>query len=384
VYGDYQNEIYLGGLGDQVPGYPISLQELEKAAYDKMSPEARGYVEGGAGSGYTMRANRTAFERLRLVPRMLRNVAQRDLSVEVFGKTLPAPVLLAPIGVQSIVHPEGEVAVAHGAAEVGMPMVLSTAASNSMEDVAAACKGNTRWFQLYWPNDEALTKSFLARAKDAGYEAIVVTVDVAMLAWRPRDLQGAYLPFLKGEGIANYVSDPTFRAALETSPEEDIGPAVLRWTQVFANPAYTWDDFAMVRDNTDLPVLIKGILHPDDAREAVQRGANGVVVSNHGGRQVDGAIATLEALPGIRAAVPRDFPVLMDSGIRTGSDALKALALGATAVLLGRPYIWGLALGGAEGVTQVLRAFLAELDLTLALSGHASLGELGPEILEPA
>jgi len=376
---NYQNEIYLAGLGETRPEFAISVPELEKAAYEAMTPEARGYVEGGAGSGYTMRANRQAFERVRLVPRMLTGVAERDLTVEIFGKTYPAPVLLAPIGVQSIVHPEGELAPARAASSVGVPIVLSTASSHSIEQVAEASGDNPRWFQLYWPNDEELTKSFLRRAEAAGYEAIVVTLDVPMLAWRPRDLKAAYLPFLRGQGIANYVTDPTFRASLGTMPEEDISDAVMRWVQVFANPAYTWDDLKMIRRSTTLPLLVKGVLAPDDARRAVDSGVDGVIVSNHGGRQVDGSVASLDALPEIVKALPDGFPVLLDSGVRTGADAIKAIALGARAVLLGRPYIWGLALGGEAGVRQVLRSFLAELDLTLALSGHRSFESLGPD-----
>ncbi|HEU4480610.1 MAG TPA: lactate 2-monooxygenase [Actinomycetota bacterium] len=381
---NYQNEIYLSGLGGGRPEFPLASVELERAAYEAMSPEARSYVEGGAGAGSTMDANRAAFDRWRILPRMLVDVAERDLSVELFGERLAAPVLLAPIGVQSIVHDEGEIAVARAAAAVGVPMILSTAASYAMEEVAAASGGNLRWFQLYWPNDEALTRSFLERAESAGYRAIVVTVDTAHLAWRPLDLQNAYLPFLKGEGIANYLSDPAFRASLEGPPEEDPMAAVMRWVQVFSNPAYSWDDLALIREHTDLPILLKGILHPEDARRAVDAGMNGVIVSNHGGRQVDGSIATLDALPAVVEAVRSSIPVLLDSGVRSASDALKAIALGASAVLLGRPYVWGLALGGATGVEQVLRAFLAELDLTLALSGHADLSSLRDGALVPA
>ena len=383
-FGNYQNEIYLGGLGEQTPAYPISLHELEKRAYDAMTPQARGYLEGGAGSGWTMRANRTAFDRWRIVPRMLRGVAERDLSVEIFGKRYPAPVLLAPIGVQTIVHDEGEVAVARAAAGLGTPFVLSTAASHSIEQVAEAAGDCPRWFQLYWPNDEHLTRSFISRAEEAGYEALVVTLDTSLLAWRPADLQTAYLPFLKGEGVANYFSDPVFRSALQASPEDDPGTAILHWVGVFSNPGYRWEDLAAIRAATDLPILLKGILHPDDARLAMDQGIDGVIVSNHGGRQVDGAIASLDALPAVVAAVPDDYPVLFDSGIRTGSDAIKALALGARAVLLGRPYAWGLSLGGEDGVRQVIRSFLAELDLSMALSGHTSTATLGPDILERA
>jgi isopentenyl diphosphate isomerase/L-lactate dehydrogenase-like FMN-dependent dehydrogenase len=381
---NFQNEIYLGGLGDQRPAYPVSLVELEASAYEAMSAEARGYVEGGAGSGYTMRANRAAFDRWRIVPRLLNNVAERDLSVELLGRTLPAPVLLAPVGVQSIVHPEGEVATARAAAQVGLPTILSTAASHTLEQVAEASGDNARWFQLYWPNDGDLTRSLIQRAEAAGYEAIVVTLDTSLLAWRPADLQQAYLPFLKGEGIANYISDPVFKSSLDKPPEDDMGAAIMRWVSVFSNPAYTWDDLEMIKSATDLPILLKGILHPRDARAAVDAGMNGVIVSNHGGRQIDGEIATLDALPAIVAEVGDAVPVLLDSGIRTASDVLKAVALGARAVLLGRPYIWGLTLGGEAGVVQVLRGLLAELDLTLALSGNDSLANVGRDLLEPA
>ena len=383
-FANYQNEIYLNGLGQQRPAYPVGLQALEKAAYESMTPEARGYVEGGAGSGYTMRANRRAFDRWRIVPRMLGNVAERDLSVSLFGKDYAAPVLLAPIGVQSIVHDEAELAVARAAATLSVPFTLSTAASHTIEQVAEAAGDGPRWFQLYWPNDEDLTRSFIHRAEEAGYSALVVTLDTSLLAWRPADLAAAYLPFIVGEGVANYFSDPTFRAGLEKSPEEDPGAAILKWISVFSNPGYSWDDLAMIRAATDLPILLKGILHPDDALAAIEQGMDGVIVSNHGGRQVDGSIASLDALPAVVNAVPDGFPVLLDSGIRTGSDVIKALALGARAVLLGRPFVWGLTVGGEDGVRQVVRSLLAELDLTLALAGHRSLDTLTPDVLEPA
>ena len=384
VFANYQNEIYLNGLGDQRPEFPVATHALEKAAYESMTPQARGYVEGGAGAGWTMRANRQAFDRWRIVPRMLNDVAERDLSVELFGTRYASPLLLAPVGVQTIVHEEGELAVARAASALDIPFVLSTAASHTIEQVAEAAGDGPRWFQLYWPNDEALTRSFIHRAEAAGYTALVVTLDTSMLAWRPADLQEAYLPFIVGEGIANYISDPTFRETLEKPPEEDMGAAILKWISVFSNPGYTWDDIAMIRAATDLPIILKGIAHPDDARAAIEQGVDGVIVSNHGGRQVDGAMAALDALPAVVAAVPEQFPVLFDSGVRTGSDVIKALALGACACLLGRPYIWGLTLGGADGVRQVVRALLAELDLTLGLAGHRSLEALTPNILEPA
>jgi isopentenyl diphosphate isomerase/L-lactate dehydrogenase-like FMN-dependent dehydrogenase len=381
AFGNFQYEIYLGGMVDRVPELPFAWRELEEKAREKLTPGAYGYVAGGAGSEDTMRANLEAFRRWRIVPRMLRDIAVRDLSATLFGTTIPAPVLLAPIGVQSIVHPDAEVAVARAASSLGVPIVLSTASSKSMEEVAEAMGDTPRWFQLYWPRDRELTKSFLSRAEAAGYSAVAVTLDTLLIGWRPRDLALAYLPFLKAEGMANYLTDPVFRGQLEKSPEEDPQTAVVHFGTVFSDPTVTWDDLAFLRESTELPILLKGILHPDDAHRAVELGMDGIVVSNHGGRQVDGAIGSLDALPSVVAAVPDDYPVLLDSGVRTGADAFKAVALGARAVFLGRPYMWGLGLAGQEGVRHVVRSFLADLDLTLALSGYTSFQHVDEQAL---
>jgi isopentenyl diphosphate isomerase/L-lactate dehydrogenase-like FMN-dependent dehydrogenase len=380
-FANYQYEIYLQGMAGVRPDHPVSWADLEAAAEQALAPEPRGYLFGGASTEDTMRANLEAFRRRRIVPRMLEDVSDRDLSRAVLGTPLPAPVLLAPIGVQSILHPEGELASARAAASVGVPYIASTAASHTLEDIAAALGDGPRWYQLYWPRGEELAASFVHRAEAAGYTALVVTLDTWLLGWRPRDLQQAYLPFLQGVGIANYLADPVFRASLPAPPEQDLQAAVGQFVGVFSNPTVTWDDLAWLRSTTRLPILLKGILHPDDARRAREAGVDGVIVSNHGGRQADGAIATLDALPGVADAVGEDLAVLLDSGVRSGADALKALALGAHAVLLGRPAMWGLALGGEEGVRRVLRAFLADLDLAVALSGHRSLEELGPHVL---
>jgi isopentenyl diphosphate isomerase/L-lactate dehydrogenase-like FMN-dependent dehydrogenase len=315
---------------------------------------------------------------------MLRDVSERELSTTVLGTAMPAPLMLAPVGVQSIIHPEAELATARAAASLGVPFILSTAASHSIEEVAEAVGESSRWYQLYWPKDRELAKSFLRRAEEAGYGAIVVTLDTWLLGWRPRDLQHSYLPFLKGEGVANFFSDPVFRAALTKAPEEDLAAAVGLWAEQFADPRVTWAQLAWLREQTGLPVLLKGILHAEDAERALAAGVDGLVVSNHGGRQVDGSIGALDALPGIREVVGGEVPVLFDSGIRTGADVFKALALGADAVCLGRPYVWGLALDGQRGVEHVLRCLLAELDLTLALSGYTAVGQLDRGSLAPA
>ena len=384
VFANFQYEIYGRGLAGETPPQPVDWAELERRASEALSVEARGYVAGAAGSERTLKANLDAFARWRIVPRMLRDTSQRMLARTVLGTEMPAPVLLAPVGVQTIVHPEGELASARAAAALGVPYIHSTAASHSFEEVAQASGSGSRWYQLYWPRDPELAQSFLERAARSGYTAVVVTLDTGTLGWRPRDLQAGYLPFLSGVGVANYFSDPVFRAALAVAPEEDLGPAIGHWAVNFANPTITWEDLPWLREQTELPILLKGIVHADDARRALDCGMDGLIVSNHGGRQVDGAIAALDALPAVREAVGDAFPLLFDSGIRGGADVVKALALGAEAVCIGRPYMWGLALGGQQGVEHVLRCLLAELDLTLALSGCTSVDEVDRELLVAA
>ncbi|MDX6583255.1 MAG: lactate 2-monooxygenase [Solirubrobacterales bacterium] len=380
-FAGYQAEIFLGGIGGDKPEHPVSIAELERVVEETLEdPKATSYVFGGAGREDTMRSNLEAFRRWRIVPRMLRDVSERDLRVTVLGTEMPAPLLLAPIGVQSIVHDDGELAVARAAAAVGLPMILSTASSFPLEEVAAAGAG-PKWFQLYWPRSRELAASLVERADRAGYGAIVLTVDTFLPGWKPRDLQGAWQPFFDGIGIANYTSDPVFRSLLDKPVEEDLQGAVGQFVAQFSNPELSWDDLEFLRAETELPIVLKGILHPDDARMAAERGIDGVLVSNHGGRQIDGEIAALDALPGVVDAVGDELAVLLDSGVRSGADVAKALALGADAVAIGRPYLWGLALGGEAGVLAVLRSVLAELDLTIGLSGHRRPSELGPELL---
>ncbi len=375
-----QAEIYLRGLAGELPTVPVSLAELAREAQRCAEPTAAAYVFGAAGTEDTMHANEDAFRRWRIVPRMLRDVSVRDLSTTVLGTDMPAPVALAPIGSQTIVHPDGELGVARSAAAVGLPMTLSTVSAYPLEAVAAA-GGGPKWFQLYWPTNRELGASLLSRAEQSGYQAVLLTVDTFLPGWKPRDLQIAYQPYLHGIGIANYSSDPVFRSLLARPPEEDMQATVGQFLGQFANPRLTWADLEFVRSRTTLPIALKGILHPDDARMAREYGIDAVLVSNHGGRQVDGAVASLDALPPIVDAVGGDLEILLDSGIRSGADVVKALALGADAVLVGRPYIWGLAVAGEAGVLAVLRALLAELDLTIGLTGHTSPAQLDPGLL---
>src|SRR3954471_7625139 len=376
-----QMQIYSAMLTGEKQAVPVPVAELEEAAAKVLKPEALDYVGGGAGGERTMRANLDAFDDWRIVPRMLRDVSQRDLRVELLGAKLSAPVILGPVGVQELIHADADLASARAAAALGIPFTLSTVSSRSIEEVANAMGEATRWFQLYWGRDREVTASMLQRAEKAGYSAVVVTLDTVMLGWRERDLKRSFLPFLAGKGLANYLSDPVFRSKLAQPTESHPEGAILLWTQLFSNNALTWNDLAWLRQQTKLPILLKGIQHPDDARRAVDAGVQGVVVSNHGGRQVDGAIGSLDALPGVVAAVEDRLPVLFDSGLRYGSDALKALALGAKAVLLGRLYIYGLAVAGEAGVREAVINFLADMDVTMGLCGIKACREIGPELL---
>ena len=370
-------EIYQAGLAGTVPAQPVSVDELTLKAKSILKTEAFDYVAGGAGSEETMRANREAFGRWRIVPRFLRDVSRRDLGVDILGLKLRAPVMLAPIGVQGILHKEGELAVARAARELGVPMILSTVSSYPLEVVATALGDTPRWFQLYWPRDDELAASFIHRAEEAGYSAIVVTLDTYLLAWRERDIQNAYLPFFHGDGLANYFSDPVFQRAVGGDVRSNLVRALEYFGQVFSDPSRTWEDLGRLCQSTRLPIVVKGALHPDDARRSVDSGVAGVIVSNHGGRQLDGGLAALDALPAVVDAVGDRTTVLFDSGIRRGADVFKAVALGARAVLLGRPYAFGLAVAGEQGVRDVLANFLADIDLTLGLAGCASFAEVG-------
>ncbi len=367
-----QNEIYISGESP----WPVGAEEWEARAAETLAAGPYGYIAGGAGAEATMRANREAFERRRLRPRMLGGPTRRDLAVEVLGTSSPFPFFLAPVGVLGIAHADGELAPARAAAAAGVPFVLSTAASHSIEEIAGAMHDASRWFQLYWVSDRDVVRSLVQRAEAAGYGAIVVTLDTLILGWRPRDLRNAYLPFRDGEGIAQFTSDPVFLELLPVPPDEDPLVAAGVMLAMFSNLALRWEDLAYLREISSLPVLVKGVLTGEDAVNALSAGVDGIIVSNHGGRQVDGAVAALDALVEVRAAVGPDATVLMDGGIRGGSDVVKAMALGANAVLVGRPYVYALAVGGEDGVAALIQQLAAETDLTLALMGASSVTEL--------
>ncbi|MFJ9696286.1 alpha-hydroxy-acid oxidizing protein [Kitasatospora sp. NPDC101183] len=375
-YGDYQNEIYFRGLSGVVPTMPMTFADLEARARGALAPSVLSYVAGGAGDESTQRANVSAFERYGLVPRMMVGAARRDLSVDLFGLRLPSPLFMAPVGVIGLCAQDGhgDLATARAAARTGVPMVASTLTVDPMEQVAAEFGDTPGFFQLYTPTDRALAESLVHRAEAAGFKGIVVTLDTWITGWRPRDLATGNFPQLRGHCLANYTSDPVFRARLAKAPEEDPGAAVLAWVQLFGNPL-TWDDLPWLRSLTDLPILLKGLCHPEDVRRARDGGVDGVYCSNHGGRQANGGLAAIDLLPDVVEAAD-GLPVLFDSGIRTGADLVKALALGATAVGVGRPYAYGLAVGGEDGIVHVLRSLLAEADLIMAVDGYPTLADL--------
>lgn len=374
-----QFERYSSGKKSDIP---VSYEELEIAANDLLSEAPFYYIAGGAGNERSMKENRQAFDKWKIVPRMLCNVAERDISINLFGKKYQTPLLFAPIGVQTIVQPEGEYLSAKAAAELKIPFVTSTASTYSLEKVSKVMGDSPKWYQLYWSSDFEISASMVKRAEESGYEAIVITLDTPLMGWREKDIEHAYLPFLQGQGIGNFLEDPVFRSRLNKTPEEDPQSAILLWTRIFGNASLTWEDLSFIRKQTNLPILLKGILHPEDAKLALEYGMDGIIVSNHGGRQVDGTISSLDALVSINEVIKGEFPVLMDSGIRRGADVYKALALGASAVLIGRPYIYGLTLGGKDGVIQVMKNLLADFDLTMALSGQKCIGELNPSLLK--
>lgn len=413
----HQRSIYFAGVAGERPRVPLDAASLEHEAEKRLSAQAYAYIAGGAGAGQTVAANRADFNHWRIRPRMLNDVSEVDLSTRLISNTLPAPLLLAPLGVMELAHPESDLAIGRAAAKHGVPLILSNQASRPMEEVAKAMGDAPRWFQLYWSREEELVKSFVSRAENCGCSAIVVTLDTKMLGWRVKDLDLAYLPFLRGKGIAQYTSDPVFQRLIEEMPDDPAAPrprinfnslaalwqmlnahpgrpldnlrsgraqkAVKLFTGIYTNPTLNWEHIARLRGYTRLPIILKGVLHPEEAARAVDEGVDGLIVSNHGGRQVDGAISTIAALPAIADAVKGRIPLILDSGVRSGADMIKALALGASAVAIGRPYAYGLALAGEEGVSEVIRAMLSDFELNLRLAGGTKPSDVDASWLVP-
>jgi lactate 2-monooxygenase len=375
-FGDYQFEIYFDGLNGFLPRYPVDYASLERKASEVLPPWVHSYVAGGCGDEGTQRANVSAFSRYGIVPRMLNGAYERDLSVELFGIRLSSPLFMAPIGVAGLCSQDfhGDIQVAQASAQTGVPMVAPTLTQDKMEDVAPHAGDTPGFFQLYTPRDRDLAASFVRRAEEVGYQAIVVTLDTWTAGWRPRDLNTGNFPQLRGYVLENYFSDPLFLKRLSVPPKEDIRAAIQEWVKIFGN-SLQWDDLEWLRTLTSLPLVLKGICHPDDARRSRDHGIDGIYCSNHGGRQANGGLPAIDALPGVVEAAD-GMPVLFDSGIRSGTDVAKALALGATAVGVGRPYVYALAVGGADGIVSQLRSILAELDLLMAVDGFPTLADL--------
>jgi lactate 2-monooxygenase len=381
AFGDYQNEIYFNGLRGVRPKLPVNFRSLEEKAFTALPESVVSYVRGGCGDERTQDLNVAAFDRWGLVPRMMVDCTQRDLSIDLFGMKLPTPLFMCPIGVISICAQDGhgDVATARAAAATGVPMIASTLSGDPLETVAGAFGDTPGFFQLYTPKDIAVAESLVHRAEAAGFKGIVVTLDTWITGWRPRDLNDANFPQLRGAALANYFSDPAFRASLKKAPEEDPAAAIMHWAGIFGKPL-TWADLPWLRSLTKLPLILKGICHPEDARRAIDGGVDGIYCSNHGGRQANSGLAAIDMLPAVVKAAGTT-PVLFDSGIRSGTDMIKALALGATAVGVGRPYAYGLALDGVDGVVHVLRCLLAEADLLMAVDGYPKLSDLVPSAL---
>jgi lactate 2-monooxygenase len=412
---NWQKEIYLQGFSGRKSQIPRDFHLLEQAARRKLSERAFSYIAGGAGAEDTIRENTSAFSRCRIIPRMLNDVGTRDTSVGIFGVRLPCPFMLSPIGVLELAHPDADLAVAKAAARVGLPFIFSNQASIDMEKCASAMRNSPRFFQLYWSKSPQLVESFVQRAEACGCSGIVVTLDTTMLGWRTRDLDLGYLPFLEGKGIAQYTSDPVFLRMLdENSDSPEVKrrislqtvkglirmvnrypgtgfirklrsgrpvKAVRTFIATYSNPCTTWEDLKYLKSITRLPIILKGILHPDDALKCLDYGMDGIIISNHGGRQVDGAVSTMQMLPSIAKVIAGKIPLILDSGVRGGADAFKAIALGADAVCIGRPYAYGLAVAGEQGVYEVLKNFITDFELTMGLAGCRSVQEIGSHMV---
>jgi lactate 2-monooxygenase len=417
---DRQRDIYTRGISGQKPSIPLNWQALQQTAQRAMSKRAWAYIAGGAGHAHTVSRNELGFGKWQIVPQMLRDVSVRDTSIALLGKRYASPFVLCPIGVLEMAHPQADLAVAKAAAALNIPYIFSNQASVPMETCAAAMGNAPRWFQLYWSKSDELSLSLVKRAEQCGCDALVITLDTTLLGWRTADLDLAYLPFLEGKGIAQYTSDPVFNQLLrqtDTNAAAPVAPlkprltwrtlqtmlgllwrypqgsflknlqsgealrAVRQFINIYSRPSLTWENLSFLRQHTRLPILLKGILQPLDAQKALDYGMDGIVISNHGGRQVDGAVSTIEMLPDIAQTIAGRIPIIIDSGIRGGADAFKALALGATAVGIGRPYCYALAIAGEQGVSELLANYRADFELTMGLAGCKNIAEINSSLL---
>jgi isopentenyl diphosphate isomerase/L-lactate dehydrogenase-like FMN-dependent dehydrogenase len=342
---------------------PVNLDEYEPIARDRMPQPAFDYIAGGAEDELTLADNRNAFQRIRLMPRFLTGVSSVDLTTSVLGHDLAMPVMLAPVALQKLAHPDGEAAAARAAAEAGVLQIVSTVSSLSLEEIAAASAA-PKWFQLYCYEDRDVTRRLVQRSEAAGYTAIVMTIDVPRLGRRERDMRNL-LSFPEDVGPGNFAAG----ANVSSVPDERRGSALAMYWNTLIHDSLSWDDVDWLRSLTSLPILLKGVLHPDDATKALDYGVAGIIVSNHGGRQLDSSPAGIDALPAVVEAVAGRVPVLVDGGVRRGTDVIKALALGADAVLIGRPYVYGLASDGESGAARILSLLREEIEISMALLG---------------
>ncbi|PON21737.1 L-lactate dehydrogenase (cytochrome) [Trichoderma gamsii] len=379
----YEAEVYRKGLKFERPPFTFQTTDWEPQAKEVLSASAWGYVYGSAGQRETHNKNLAAFKKWGIIPNRLVDANYPDLSTTLFGEKFQSPIAIAPVGVQKIFNPEGEIATATAASKEGVLYIMSSASSTSIEDVAKANGEGPRWYQLYWPSNEDndITISILERAKKAGFTVLVVTLDTYMLGWRPSDMNNGYNPFLRPDSIGVEIgfTDPVFQRKFKLKHgkdiKEDLGTAAAEWARtIFPGRSHGWDNLKFLRENWSGPIVLKGIQTITDAQRAVAAGMDGIVVSNHGGRQQDGGPSSLEQLPKIARAVGDKISILFDSGVRCGADIAKALALGASMVLVGRPYVYGLSLGGEEGVRHVLKSLAGELSCTLHLAGIPGAG----------
>ncbi|MBK7811729.1 MAG: alpha-hydroxy-acid oxidizing protein [Saprospiraceae bacterium] len=411
---DRQKEIYTeGALGHQ-PKIPVDFKSLELQASKILSKNAFGYIATGAGQEEGIFNNQKAFSSWNIIPSIASGIQNLDTKRQILGLDLPWPMMFAPIGVLDLARPKGDLLLAKASVESQIPMIISNQASTSMEEVAKALTSQNFWFQLYFSKSKELVRNFVQRAEACGAKGIILTLDTTTLGWRQRDLNNAYLPFIRGLGIAQYTSDPVFKELLkdvnlqtqksagnifqklrllhellknypgsyfENLKSKEPIKAVRKFIEIYSRPELNWDDIQWLKEISNIPVLLKGILHPNDALQAIKLGIDGIVISNHGGRQIDRVISSLDALVEIKKVVPKDYPLILDSGIRTGTDIFMALALGAKTVLLGRPYVYALAINGSKGVLEITKNILAEFEITMKLAGCPNIESITEEKL---